>query len=95
VTPLVDVKPYIVVDNERIYPIEGSTSSASVTEKLKKGEEQEYGIVDRVTISDAARAKSKLFQTQAQFNEPVKTELSNKLPDRRKILLYCLPKLKS
>ena len=61
---MVDVTPYIIVDNKRISPVGWSTPSGSASEKKKEGGEQEFGIVDRVTISKEARDKFRLFQDE-------------------------------
>jgi len=62
VTPLVDATPYIIVDNKRVFPIERSAASGSATRKQKESCALEFGIVDRVTISEEAREKSRRYR---------------------------------
>jgi hypothetical protein len=87
VTPLVDVTPYIIVDNKKVSPIGWSTTSGSATEKRKESEVQEFGIVDRVTISKEAREKSRWYQAQTGFNSPANEGLPNKSSIPTRLLL--------
>ncbi|MFO7716422.1 hypothetical protein [Desulfosarcina sp.] len=75
---MVDVTPYIIVDNKIIAPIGWSTGSISEIEKQKESQAQDFGIVDRVTISKEARDKSSLYQAQAEDNSPITERLPNK-----------------
>ena len=95
VTPLVDIKPYIIVDNEKIYPVEEPTRIGSATDKQKENENQESDIVDRVTISKEAMAKSRWYQSQTGFSSPTSERQKNKSSVPNGSLLIYSPNLKS
>ena len=58
-TPKIDNTPYIIVDNQKISPIERSPGSNSTTADRGPREDQTFGVVDRVTISSEARERSR------------------------------------
>lgn len=76
---MVDVTPFIIVDDQRISPI-GWPLSSSATLEQKGSEEQTFGIVDRVTISREAREKSRCMEALAVTDSPTPEKLPNKSP---------------
>ena len=56
---MIDNTPYIIVDNQRISPIERSQQPNSTTADRHAREEQTFGVIDRVTISNEARERSR------------------------------------
>ena len=52
-----DKTPYIVVDNRKIAPIRRTAPKVPLYYGRESTEERPFGVVDRVTISDAAREK--------------------------------------
>jgi hypothetical protein len=61
---MIDTTPYIVVDNQKILPIGRTPQTGSSTSHPESRERQDFGVVDRVTISRQAREKCQ----QAQFD---------------------------
>jgi hypothetical protein len=80
VAPVADVTPYIIVNHQRISPIESSQRSASAMAERKGHEEQPFGVVDRVTISTEARETSRWYAAQAETVSPAPKELPDKSP---------------
>ena len=74
--PVVDVTPYIIVDNQRIPPVGWSPRPGSATTERKGFENQTFGVVDRVTISSEAREKSKLHEAQVASDSPTPEDLT-------------------
>jgi hypothetical protein len=68
--PMVDVAPYIIVDNQKITPIGWSPRSGSVSDGRKGFEADPFGVVDRVTISREAREKSRWHESQHRMASP-------------------------
>jgi len=58
-TPIIDDAPYIILDNRKISPIERLPRSPSMTDNRPTQEEQTFGVIDRVTISEEAREKAR------------------------------------
>ena len=58
-TPMIDNTPYIIVDNQKISPIERSPQTNSATADRHLREDQTFGVIDRVTISSEARERSR------------------------------------
>lgn len=55
--------PYIVVDNRKIAPIQRLSPAPPVSHGRKQTEERPFGVVDRVTISSAAREKLRQMES--------------------------------
>jgi len=89
---VVDVTPYIIVDNQRISPVGWSPRAGSAADEPKGREEQTFGVVDRVTISREAREKSRHQEAHAGTDLPTADDLSNKLPVATRPLLAYSPK---
>lgn len=60
---MIDKTPYIIVDDQKIFPIHRSARPGSTHSDPSGRKEQPFGVVDRVTISREAREK---FRQQAQ-----------------------------
>ena len=61
---MVDPAPYIVIDNQVILPVVQTPPSGSAGGGPESPAQQDFGVVDRVTISSQARQKFR----QAQFD---------------------------
>lgn len=53
-TPTLDDTPYIIVDDRKIAPIYRGTISHSGRAELPPEDDRPFGVVDRVTLSQAA-----------------------------------------
>ena len=84
--------PYIIVNDQRIFPIEWSPRSDSATAERKGQEERTFGVVDRVTISAEAREKYRWHAAQAGTDSPIPDYPSNNAPDASVPLLAYSPK---
>jgi hypothetical protein len=73
---VVDVTPYIIVDNQRISPVGWSPRTGSASTEQKGSEDQTFGVVDRVTISSEAREKSKWYEAQVISDSPTPKDLT-------------------
>ena len=62
---MIDDTPYIIVDNQKIAPIERSPRVKLKAQGRTRREEQPFGVVDRVTISSEAREKARNHHTHA------------------------------
>ena len=89
---MVDVSPYIIVDNQRISPVGGSPRSDSAAAGPKGREAQPFGIVDRVSISRKAREQFKRLETHVGNDLPIPDDRSNKAPVAIRPLLAYSPK---
>jgi hypothetical protein len=67
---VVDHTPYIIVNNQKISPIEWSPRSDWPTAEQKGREAHPFGVVDRVTISAEAHEKSRSHAAQATYASP-------------------------
>jgi hypothetical protein len=76
---MIDNTPYIIVDNQKISPIERAPRSDSPTADRKEPEEHTFGVVDRVTISREAREKSMQPSDHAEA-DPLALEARSKKP---------------
>ena len=85
---MIDDAPYIIVYNRKITPSERLPRSDSATVDRPGCEEQDFGIVDRVTISREARERSKRPPAQAEAGPPALEDLSKKPPATRNLLIY-------
>jgi len=83
---MIDDTPYIIVDNRKIPPIERSARPDSASAGRPRREERTFGVVDRVTISRAAREKAR--QQTAEADPPALEDLSKKPPPTRPLLTY-------
>ena len=52
--------PYIIVDNQKLYPVDRSPDLES--KDIDTMEDNPFGIIDRVTISNEARKRSKVIK---------------------------------
>ena len=77
---MVDVTPYIIVDNQRISPVGWSPRTGSASTEQKGSEDQTFGVVDRVTISSEAREKSKWHEAQVVSDSPTSEDLPSQSP---------------
>ena len=84
--------PYIIVNDQRFFPIEWSPRSGSATAERKGQEERTFGVVDRVTISAEAREKYRWHVAQAGTDSPTPDDPLNNAPDVSVPLLAYLPK---
>ena len=85
---MIDNTPYIIVDNQKISPIERSARPHSPTAERKGREEQAFGVVDRVTISREAREKAKYQTAHPEADPPAIEDLSIKQPTHSPLLTY-------
>lgn len=63
---MIDDTPYIIVDNQKIAPIERSPRVKLKAQGRTQREVHPFGVVDRVTISSEAREKTRHYQTHAE-----------------------------
>ena len=89
---MVDITPYIIVDNQKISPDGWSPRSASAATGPNGRESQPFGIVDRVTISKKAREQFKRLETHVGNDLPVPNDRSNSAPVAIRPLLAYSPK---
>jgi hypothetical protein len=75
-----DVTPFIIVNNQRISPIEWSPQSDLATAERKGNEAQPFGVVDRLTISTEARETYRWYAAQAGTESPNPEDMPNQLP---------------
>ena len=75
---MTDDTPYIIVDNRKIPPIQRPARTGSASADRPRGEEQPFGVVDRVTISREAREKARHQPAQAGGDPPPLVDLSKK-----------------
>lgn len=85
---MIDDTPYIIVDNQKISPIERSARPHSATAERKGRQEQTFGIVDRVTISREAREKSRHQPGFPKTEPPALEDFSKKQPANSPLLTY-------
>jgi hypothetical protein len=78
VMPMRDDTPYIIVDNRKIPPIQRPARTGSASAVRPRGEEQPFGVVDRVTISREAREKARHPAAHAGADSPALDDLSKK-----------------
>lgn len=83
---------YIIVDNQKISPIERPPQPDSATGGRTKREEQPFGVVDRVSISSEAREKFRQQQAQPKADPPATEVLSKESPTTTIPLLTYSPK---
>jgi hypothetical protein len=62
---MIDKTPYIIVDNQKIAPIRPASKTNQTSAERSNREDQPFGVVDRVTISDDALQKYRQLQTPA------------------------------
>ena len=74
---MIDETPYIIVDNQKIQPISRSKGTNSATDETKQKQEQNFGVVDRVTIS-----KEGLEKSRQKIHEADQQRLSEAQPNR-------------
>jgi hypothetical protein len=56
---MIDDTPYIIVDNQRIQPISRTPRSNPAGGEPQDRQDQNFGVVDRVTISREGREKAR------------------------------------
>lgn len=59
---MIDKTPYIVVDNQKIAPIRRGSATYPTSAQKANREDQPFGVIDRVTISNAALQKYRQLQ---------------------------------
>ena len=90
--PVVDVTPYIIVDNQRISPVGWFPQPGSAADEREGREEQTFGIVDRITISREAWEKSRRCEVHSGNDLTTSNDLPNQPPVATRPLLAYLPK---
>ncbi|HSO18120.1 MAG TPA: hypothetical protein VLT88_01610 [Desulfosarcina sp.] len=85
---MIDDRPYIIVDNRKIAPIAPSTGARRQAGERKKAQDQPFGVVDRVTISDEARVHAKRLNTSTDTPPQIPAVRSGQLPIQRPLLTY-------
>lgn len=87
---MIDDTPYIIVDNRKIQPISRSPRPDSATDKTRQNQEQNFGVVDRVTISREGLEKSR--QQEHEDMRPLPGKQTEQLTYRRPPMLTYSPK---
>lgn len=82
--------PYIIVDNRKIQPISRPPRPDSATDETRQNQEQNFGVVDRVTISREGLEKSR--QQENEDMQPLPEKQSEQITYRRPALLTYSPK---
>ena len=59
---MIDKTPYIIVDNQKIAPIRRASKTNPTSAERPNREDQPFGVVDRVTLSNAALQKYRHLQ---------------------------------
>ena len=85
--------PYIIVDNQKIQPISRSPRPDSVADETRQSQEQNFGVVDRVTISREGLEKSR--QQENEDMQPLLEKQTEQITYRRPAMLTYSPKGKS
>jgi hypothetical protein len=80
--------PYIVVDNQRITPIERLPHWDAATDDPSGREAQPFGVVDRVSISWEARERAKLPPDPSEKTARAPNRLQEKPPATSPLLTY-------
>lgn len=91
---MIDKTPYIIVDNRKISPIERSPQSTAATGDRHAREGQTFGVVDRVTISNEARVRSRLHQAPIDAIPEPLDAIRQKLPTTSPLLTYAPNRLR-
>lgn len=78
---MIENGPYIIVDNRRIAPIAPSSQTRPAGGDQKDPRDPPFGIVDRVTISDAARERFRRYN--AGNGTPMTTSADRRFPGQR------------
>ena len=92
VTLMIKDALYIIVDNQKIPPIERSPRPDSATGGRTRREEQPFGVVDRVTISSEAREKASQYAAHSGVDPPAIEAMSKNPPTITLPLLTYSPK---
>jgi hypothetical protein len=82
--------PYIIVDNRKIQPISRSPRPHSAADETRRDQEQNFGVVDRVTISREGLEKSR--QQDNEDLQPLPEKQTEQITDRRLPMLTYSPK---
>ena len=77
--------PYIIVDNRKIAPIRRVAPEVPLSHRQSSNDERPFGVVDRITISDAARKKFRQMEAMEDndttaLTPPDKTSETRSLP---------------
>lgn len=83
--------PYIIVDNQKIQPISRSPRPDSASGNADQRQEQNFGVVDRVTISREGREKARQ-QANLEEQQPLLDNRPEQLTNNRYPLLTYSPK---
>lgn len=81
--PMLDDTPYIIVDDRRIAPIYRGAISHSGRAELPPEDDRPFGVVDRVTLSQAALDACRCAQEAAASKQPP-AALLTELPHGRR-----------
>jgi hypothetical protein len=90
-TLMIDDTPYIIVDNQKISPIERSSPADPTTADRSSREELTFGISDRVTISRQAREKARQHQARCGIDLSASEDMSSQRSPHRPELTYSPP----
>jgi hypothetical protein len=74
---MIDDRPYIIVDNRKIAPIQPSPRVGRPAGDRKKSDEHPFGVVDRVTISNEARERLRLRNVSTTQRSTIHTDRSD------------------
>jgi len=87
---MIDKTPHIIVDNQIIQPISRSPRPDSVAGDPDRKQEQNFGVVDRVTISREGREKARQ-QADIEEQQPLVENRREQLTARRQPMLTYSP----
>lgn len=65
---MIDRTPFIIVDNQKIMPLERTADGSSQGRPRHRSDARPFGVVDRVTISAEAREKLRLRQASSDLS---------------------------
>jgi hypothetical protein len=66
--PTADGRPYIIVDDQKLYPIERSSASRPAKRDQNRLKARPFGVVDRVTISESGRERCRQYYRDGYFS---------------------------
>lgn len=91
---MIENTPYIIVDNQKIEPISRSPRPDSATDETRQKQEQNFGVVDRVTLSREGLEKSRQ-PVHEEIEQAQIEQQPERLTYRRHSLLTYSPKGKA
>ena len=89
---MIDKTPYIIVDNQIIRPISRSPRPDSATSDTEQKQEQNFGVVDRVTISSEGREKARQQANKIEEQQLLRENRREQLTTSRYPMLTYSPK---